>query len=213
MYYHCRKLKYVEYGKVNPPPENTILEEFINPYKWLSHYCGGFCPQIWLSRSHSSITGFRGNVMLKKRKWVRQTREEVKDSMDNVLFGFDVICGYPVSFNHWELLLFTLINCPNDFNDQNKQIVKYLNDLEKDYIEEKIPLDGEIKDWVNSNRNLDVFLNKYVFKEIDQVVVSSLNLKVAKKIICRDERQKRALRKMGFIEDRIIIKNIKRNNF
>jgi hypothetical protein len=36
---------------------------------------------------------------------------------------------------------------------------------------------------------------------------------VAKKILCRNEKQKKALRKMGFIEDRIIIKNITRRRY
>jgi len=40
--------------------------------------------------------------------------------------------------------------------------------------------------------------------------VPSLNLKTAKRIICRNERQKKALRKKGFIEDRIEIRNMPR---
>jgi hypothetical protein len=33
-------------------------------------------------------------------------------------------------------------------------------------------------------------------------------VKTAKKILCRNERQKMGLRKMGFIEDRIMIKEV-----
>ena len=60
--------------------------------------------------------------------------------------------------------------------------------------------------------NVTVF-KESLFKDIDQVVVHSLNLKSAKQIIWRNEKQKKTLRKMGFIEDRIKIKNIKRGNW
>ena len=53
------------------------------------------------------------------------------------------------------------------------------------------------------------FLDAHLFVEKDQVVVPTLNLKAAKRVVCRNERQKKALRKMGFIEDRIQIRNLK----
>ena len=59
-------------------------------------------------------------------------------------------------------------------------------------------------------QDFDAFLKDYVFVDRDQVVVPSLNLKPAKVVICRDERQKKALRRMGFIEDRITIRNTRR---
>jgi len=40
--------------------------------------------------------------------------------------------------------------------------------------------------------------------------VPSTNLKTAKRIICRNERQKKALRKKGFSEDRIEVRNMPR---
>jgi hypothetical protein len=49
-----------------------------------------------------------------------------------------------------------------------------------------------------------------VFVERDQFVVPSLNLKTARRILCRNERQKKALRRMGFIEDRIEVRNMPR---
>lgn len=190
MYYHCRPLKYVEYSKVYPPSLDKLDEYFMQCYSWLGHYCG-FCPQIWLSRSHSSITGFRR-----------------KDSEDSILFGFDFIRGFFLSYDHWEYIMGALMN-HEGFEKQNAEIVKFNNELVEDYKLEKEPLDGMVKEWVDCGKNLDIFLKKYLFIEKDQVVVPSLNLKVAKKIICRNERQKKTLRKMGFIEDRIIIKNIK----
>jgi len=42
--------------------------------------------------------------------------------------------------------------------------------------------------------------------EHDRVVVPGLDLKAAKTVVCRSERQKKALRRMGFLEDRIEIR-------
>jgi len=41
-------------------------------------------------------------------------------------------------------------------------------------------------------------------------VVPSLNLKTARHILCRNERQKKALRQVGFIEDRIEVRKVPR---
>jgi len=191
MYYHCRPLKYVKYGKVFPPPKDKdILEWMLPAYRWLSNYCG-YCPQVWLSRSHSSITGYRN-----------------KYSKDSVLFGFDIIKGFPLSYDHWELIMNSLMN-EEVFEKQNKAIEKMLNSIYLDCKAEDEEIEGEIADWVKSDCNLDKFFKDYLFKEVDQVVVPSLNLKSAKKIICSNEKQKKKLRKMGFIEDRIEIKNLK----
>ena len=38
MYYHCRHLKHVEYGKVFPSPDPD--PDFLPSYRWLGHYCG-----------------------------------------------------------------------------------------------------------------------------------------------------------------------------
>jgi len=69
--------------------------------------------------------------------------------------------------------------------------------------------DGVAKKWNDCDQDFEKFLHKYLFAEVDQVVLPSLNLKAAKKIICRNEKQKKKLLKMGFIEDRVQIKNIK----
>ena len=100
------------------------------------------------------------------------------------------------------------------FKEQNENIVKYLNCIIKDYEDdEDVDFELEILDWIKSDKNLDTYLKDYVFKEVDQIVVPTLNLKAAKKIICRNEKQKKKLRKMGFIEDRISIKNLKADSF
>lgn len=73
--------------------------------------------------------------------------------------------------------------------------------------------DPEIRDdpvvvtW-RETRDLGAVLSKHLFVENDQVVVPSLNLKAAKKVVCTNERQKQALRRMGFIEDRIVIRGV-----
>lgn len=196
MYYHCRPLKFVEYGKVFPPPEDTIDEEMLNVYKWLGKHCG-YCPQIWLSRSCSSITGFRGAMW--ERRWFKKNRQ------NGVLFGFENIKGFPVDYGIWEYILGLLFDEPSD-ND----IVEYLNTnldeaIKHGYLDE----DGVSKKWNDCDQDFEKFLHKYLFVEVDQVVLPSLNLKAAKKVICRNEKQKKKLLKMGFIEDRVQIKNIK----
>jgi len=193
VYYHCRPLKYVEYGKVIPPPIET-LEWMVPVYRWVGNYCGYF-PQIWLSRSSSLITGYRN-----------------KGNKDCVLFGFDIIKGFPLSYRHWEMVMSAIIN-EDDFKDQNKSIERMFNGIVQDYKDDKEEPEGEFSDWVSAGCNLETFLKDYLFKEVDQVVVPSLNLKSAKEIICHNEKQKKKLLKMGFIEDRIHIKNLKKSDW
>ena len=76
----------------------------------------------------------------------------------------------------------------------------------KDNIE--ITPNSELWKWVSSSSYED-FLNRYLFVENDQVVVPSLNLKAAKQVFCRNEKQVKVLRHMGFINDRIKILNSK----
>lgn len=195
MYYHCRPLKYVEYGKVFPPPVETIDEYMVRCYRWVGYYCM-FYPQVWLSRSNFSITGF-------KQKYSKEN--------DSILFGFDILPGsFPIAYDAWEYLMNVLMNSKdNNISKINKKINKDFMEFEQDSIKEKWEPDGELKRWIDCGRNVDVYLKKHVFVEKDQVVVPSLNLKAAKKIICRNEKQRKALRHMGFIDDRIEIKNIK----
>jgi len=205
MYYHCRPIKFVEYGTISPPSSYDVYWDRM--YKWLGTHCH-FYPQIWLSRSRSSLTGYRSQRTIKKSKRIIGSRQEAKISNDSVLFGFDIIKGFPVSFDHWEIIMGDLCDS-DDVKDQNKAIVDSLNSILGYYEEDKEEPEDVMADWVKSGCDLDVFLKDYLFKEVDQVVVPSLNLKVAKKIICHNEKQKKKLRKMGFIEDRIVIKNLK----
>lgn len=190
MYYHCREMKYTEYGKVLPPPISSYdgWEEFRKLYEWLGKHCG-YCPQIWLSRSRSVLTGYK--------------RKPCFDD-DWVMFGFDTIKGFPIHFDRWEFLMCELMGR----QDIGKHIDEFLEFYKEDGKDE--PLDQEFE-YLLEYRVLGEkrFLEKHLFIEHDQVVVPSLNLKVAKEIICRNEKQKKKLRKMGFIEDRIKIKNLK----
>ena len=183
MYYHCRELKYVQYAKVFPPPLDSLDKHFLPAYQWLGQHCG-FFPQIWLSRSTSKITGMRYHS-------------------DNILFGFENVQGFPVRYDVWCHLLNPLMNGMRD----NKPLEQYLRESLEDALKEDDELDEVLKGWQKSP-NLHEFLQQYLFVEHDQVVFPSLNLRRAKKIICRTERQKKALRKIGFIEDRIEIRNI-----
>ena len=95
-----------------------------------------------------------------------------------------------------------------DGNSLGKYINEFIIDSWKDQWD--LSKDAEYS-WILEYKKLgeEEFLKKHLFVENDQVVVPSLNLKSAKEIFCKNEKQKKALRKMGFIEDRIKIKNIK----
>ena len=146
---------------------------------------------------------------------VISNRSEVKDSNDQVLFGFENIKGFPVNMCEWSSLINILINIPEGSSKQefDKAIVSSLNYYSQcakneGYYDE----DESCANW-DSCKDLEKYLAQYLFVEVDQVVVPSLNLKAAKKVICRNEKQKKKLRKMGFIEDRIIIKNVKYSDY
>ncbi len=181
MFYHARELKHVVYGKVKAFVEP---DDFLIPaYKWLSNYCK-FYPQIWLSRSTSSITG-------------------IKRLKNKILFGFDYIKGFSLDYSQWETALFELAD-----KDEKKD----LEDILKNYFINQNKEDDQEnlkgKDRIFPTKNYEKWKKSYLFIENDQIVVPTLNLKSAKKIICRDEKQKKALRKLGFIEDRIQIQNL-----
>jgi len=209
MYYHSCPLKYVEYGKIKPYKDE---DNWLNPcYDWLGHYCG-YSPQIWLSRSNSAITGYRSSNIRKKRAKVDiGKRKQKKIYIDSVMFGFEDIKGFYVEYELWCYLLDFLMNIDSkDISKINNSLIVQLNESvelakEEGYLKEEEYLMA----W-DKARDFDVFLKDNLFVEKDQVVVPALNLKSAKKIICKNEKQKKKLRKMGFIEDRIHIKNLKK---
>lgn len=201
MYYHARELKFVEYGKVVPAPESAIESDFANAYRWLGKYCG-FFPQVWLARSRSSLTAYRRQCG--KYGFGRDHK--------TVMFGFDNVRGFPVEFGNWHAVLNVAINLPEGTGAEQVDTVFHRNFQTPCSEEECIEFYGEDRRcWPEELRDrckgmtVDDWLQKHLFRTEDQVVVPALNLKAAKKIFCRDERQKKALRKMGFIEDRIRI--------
>ncbi len=189
MFYHARELKYVACDKVGPPPIETLDSGFAITYEWLGQYCG-YWPQVWLSRSHSEITGFR---MPGKRN----------RAPDTVLFGFDYIKGFGVDYDIWCSLLTPLANAKS-LAEANDAVRREIEDMAAD----PEPADAAISKTWRQCRDIDIVLQRHLFVERDQVVVPSLNLKAAKHIICRTEKQRKARRKMGFIEDRIEIRNL-----
>lgn len=211
IYYHCRPLKYVEYGKVFPhsDDDNALLPA----YKWLGHYCG-YCPQLWLSRGNRFITGYREGLAFRAAKGATPAyRRKMRDKKDNILFGFDLIQGFPVDYSFWwGCALNVTMNMPKaTFEEQNQRMAHIIDSCfktAKEYYPEEIEMGLRPSDtaWERT-RNFDAYLKAYVFVERDQIVVPSLNLNAAKKVVCRDEKQKKALRRMGFIEDRIEIRN------
>ena len=93
-----------------------------------------------------------------------------------------------------------------DLADANDCVKGYLESLEEDPPEYDDPF---MDTWIKFH-DVDKVLNSQLFILQDQVVVPALNLKSAKEIIVENERKKKILRKMGFIEDRIKIQNISR---
>lgn len=209
MYYHTQEMKYVQYGKIYPPPIEVIDDFLIKPYQWLGKYCK-FMPQIWLSRSKLGMTGYKSQTKRKGGKYFG-TR---KNFEPNVMFGFDIIKGFPVDFEIWCFCLNPLMNCKDPIREGDDAIKRSFDEWYKDCKEDPdIGVDnfkpnGELYKWSHS-RDFQDFLNRYMFVENDQVVVPSLNLKAAKQIFCRNEKQVKALRHMGFIHDRIKILNSK----
>jgi hypothetical protein len=109
-----------------------------------------------------------------------------------------------VEYDFWCLLLTSLTNAKSlsDANAAIRQVIEWIG------ADPKLADDPIGKTWRECH-DVDTVLRRHLFVERDQVVVPSLNLKAAKHIICRTEKQRKALRKMGFIEDRIEIKNLK----
>lgn len=191
MYYHTRPFRYVRYGRVEPPPVEDIDSDFMRAYEWLGRYCG-FSPQIWLSRSRSAITGFR----------YRERGGRAPRHLDeHVLFGFEGIRGFPVEYDLWCRLLGPLVNAP-DVDAADRAVSDYLDWVASEPDLRDAP---EALLWAE-HRALRPVLDRALFIERDQVVLPALNLKTAKTIVCRSDRQKKALRRLGFIEDRIQVR-------
>lgn len=212
MYYHCRPLKFVEYGKIYPAQESD--PDFLHAYRWLGHYCG-YCPQLWLSRGNIRMTGYKHRFSGGPIAGGLD-RRCVRIKKDNILFGFDLIKGFPIDYVFWcwHMLTFACCHPHASVDELNRLAARGLDqDLQEIERESRGELAVELHPvhaaWKRI-RNFDQFLQEYVFSERDQLVVPSLNLKAAKIIVCRDEKQKKVLRKMGFIEDRIVIRNTPR---
>jgi hypothetical protein len=207
MFYHCRPLKYVTYGKVCGCPEP---DEFLSPsYRWLGQHCG-FCPQVWLSRSQSAITGFRPWMGMSKKAWTK-----VKRQRKDVLFAFDPVVGFPVDYDMWHMIISGASAYEGKFGPiKDKTDAKmferwFWKDMAEYDRENPGPPEEMLTHGLDS---VDKWLKQLLFVERDQVVVPSLNLKAAKQVFCQDERTKGELRKMGFIEDRIRIRNFHHAN-
>ncbi len=111
--------------------------------------------------------------------------------------------GFPVNYRPWDYLLSFLLSGKKD-----QEIAADLDAIVREMEAEKEELGEVLTAWKDSSGWED-YLKRYVFAECDQVVVPNLNLKSAKSITCRNELQKKKLRRMGFIEDRISIRKIK----
>ena len=206
MYYHSQPMKHVVYGKIGGNPEPN--DWFGPAYRWLGQHCG-FFPQVWLSRGSCQITGIRRRPWKLPRREVRRAKNR-----ENVLFGFDTIVGFPVRYDAWYMITSTADLFEARFGRiADKASARRFEEwLWAEYRKSDAADAAECpedKAWLVTYNfaSVDDWLARDLFVERDQVVVPSLNLKAAKKIVCRDERQKKVLRRLGFIEDRIEIRN------
>jgi hypothetical protein len=120
---------------------------------------------------------------------------------DGLLFGFVSIQGFPLAYDFWCELLITLMNSET-LDGANNAVQEHLEWRASD---PDLGVEPVSLTWRETRSVRDV-LSKHLFVKDDQVVVPNLNLKAAKLIICRNEKQKQALRRMGFIEDRLVIR-------
>ncbi|MFM8537818.1 MAG: hypothetical protein ACKOES_07095 [Planctomycetaceae bacterium] len=207
MYYHCLSLQYVVCGTILPHDDETNLNR--PSYEWLGQHCG-YCPQIWLSRADITLTGYRYTISPRFNRG--RLRREVGGY---VLFGFDQIHGFPIDYEFWwRFVLNSALNGQTLAEVDESLICKLEWSLQDVIQEEGDDFDPRVHrlliGWREERPDLAAFLRKHAFVERDQFVVPSLNLKTAKRILCRNERQKKALRRMGFIEDRIEVRNMPR---
>ena len=161
-------------------------------YEWLGRQVG-FAPQIWLSRSQRSLSAFR------ERK-------------DDVCFGFNIMSGaVPLDYGVWCDILSPLMGGPSDPSQSAEGLIEDSFDHVVSFMKEGgwFPCQREPhwEHW-DQHQNLEALLKRYLFVLNDQVVVPRLNLKSAKEIWVRNDRQKKKLRRMGFIEDRIKVRRI-----
>jgi len=213
MYFYKRSIKYVVYDEVYPLEGDKIL---FPAYKWLGNYCG-YCPQIWLMKgdiiSKSNIVfNIKDSKILNKYKNLMQKRSEIKEDNDNIVFEFNSIKGFCVSFQYWEFLLMFLLDnqCPinESLIDINKFIKKQINEIIRNCFMNNIAIQrfcSGLQAWHSCLGKIDLFLERYLFAEADQIVVPSLDLRIANRIICKDKEQKEKLCQMGFLENRITI--------
>ncbi|MBL4847448.1 MAG: hypothetical protein JKY65_18170 [Planctomycetes bacterium] len=193
MFWHCRELRHVIYDKVGPAPEEVLCPFLVPAYRWLGHYCGYF-PQVWLARSHSRMTGFRSRP--------RKRRDQT------ALFGFERIQGFPIDYMNWHLILNASLKDGQSLEEMNALIeksVRWRSECGGKADALDLPVDPLKRTWRETG-DLQAVFRKHLFVEHDQVVVPNLNLKAAKEIVVRCERDKKKLRRLGFIEDRIKIR-------
>jgi hypothetical protein len=201
MFWHTLGLRHVRYGKVEPAPWSAVDPRMRPVYEWLGQQVG-FSPQIWLSRSQRCLSAFR------ERK-------------DDVCFGFNIMPGaVPLDYGVWCDILHPLMRAhglkpgsgpPSDASQSADGLIEDSFDDLVSFLKEEgwFPCQREPhwNHW-DAHHDLQALLERYLFVLNDQVVVPRLNLKSAKEIWVRNDRQKKKLRRMGFIEDRIKVRRI-----
>lgn len=201
MFWHVRELRFVRYGRVEPPSESAVDAGLREAYRWLGSRCG-YAPQLWLTRARRRLTTSRTSSPRRRQRLVA--------------FGFEGIQGFPVAFEPWCLAIEALADptCRDLAHEERLRI--YLDEAaaeaaaqaEEDYEEHEDEWRALLAAW-RAQPDLEAWLAGHLFREHDQVVLPALNLKAAKEIVVRSERDKSELRRLGFYEDRIEVRKLR----
>jgi hypothetical protein len=151
----------------------------------------GYAPQVWFARGSRTITDYRSEV-------------------DSALFGFDILPGaVALAYDPWCEVISALSDPSGEASlaELDQQLVHSLDGVLRFIREQEYEMNAEYRDWEN-HRDLPRWLERVLFVADDQYVLPQVNLKAAKEIWVRNERQKKRLRRLGFIEDRIKIRRV-----
>ena len=195
MYWHSRPLRFVRYGKVGPPPWEEVWDSLRPAYLWLGQHTG-YAPQVWFARGSRRITGYRSEV-------------------DSALFGFDILPGaLGLAYDPWCEVISALSGGSWEVSlaELDQEIVRSLDGVLRFIREEGFEMNAEYREW-EKHRDLTRWLDRFLFVGDDQYVLPQVNLKSSKEIWVRNERQKKRLRRLGFIEDRIKIRRVPKSRW
>jgi len=135
--------------------------------------------------------------------------------VDSALFGFDILPGaLGLAYDPWCEVISALSGGSWEVSlaELDQEIVRSLDGVLRFIREEGFEMNAEYREW-EKHRDLTRWLDRFLFVGDDQYVLPQVNLKSAKEIWVRNERQKKRLRRLGFIEDRIKIRRVPKSRW